>query len=65
MDENEVEKARKRAENVAEDVRDTADRIENVLEDDSMLQKVKDAAEDAVEDAQGIKRAPAGHTVSS
>ena len=51
MDENEVEEARKRAENVADDVRDTAaaDRIENVLEDDSILKKVKDAAEDAVE----------------
>ena len=50
MDENEVDEARKKAKDIAADLRNSADLIENILGDDSILQRVKDAAEDAVED---------------
>ena len=47
MDENEVDEARKKA-------KDVADLIEIILGDDSILQKVKDAAEDAVESVKNM-----------
>ena len=50
MDENEVDEVRKKAKDIANDLRNSADLIENILGDDSILQRVKDAAEDAVED---------------
>ena len=54
MDENELDEARKKAKDIADDLRNSADLIENILGDDSILQKVKDAAEDAVESVKNM-----------